>query len=216
MIHLSRKLAGMIVCLLVLVTCSPVRTRYVSIRYDAPGPGQASDAGSPKITVNDFTDAREDREIIGIDYTKASDIRAIEPVGIGVSQAIGNIMQERGFSVLKISERKDPSDYASRYKATYHLTGVIEELGVTVKGKGLLNTFQSRCRIHFSLHNREGKVIWAGRMLSDSSRSSPFVTKKAIENSVNECVKFIGEALINDDKFREITGGRKGITEEMQ
>jgi hypothetical protein len=130
---------------------------------------------------------------------------SVEPVVIAVPEVVGKILEKRGFEVLRISSQKSPSQYSPQYDAEYHLTGVIEELAITVKGKGLLENYESRGRVHYSLHDREGTVIWAGRMRADSSQSSPFVTRKGIENSISECVKLLGEALVNDEKFIEVT-----------
>lgn len=206
MSHFRRRLMLAVAGLIILLSCSTARTRYVSIRHLAEVSGEQAGDSFPKITVNDFVDKREDTEIIGIDYTRAADIVAVEPVVIAVPEVVGKILEKRGFEVLRISSQKSPSQYSLQYDAEYHLTGVIEELVITVKDKGpLLENYESRGRVHYSLHDREGTVIWAGRMRADSSQSSPFVTRKGIENSISECVKLLGEALVNDEKFIEIT-----------
>jgi hypothetical protein len=207
MSHFRRRAMLAVAGLIILLSCSTARTRYVSIRHLAEVSGEQAGDSFPKITVNDFVDNREDTERIGIDYTRASDIVSVEPVVIAVPEVVGKILEKRGFEVLRISSKKRPSQYSPQYDAEYHLTGVIEELVITVKGKGLLENYESRGRVHYSLHDREGTVIWAGRMRADSSQSSPFVTstRKGIENSISECVKLLGEALVNDEKFIAVT-----------
>lgn len=208
MVFFARKAIFSLAFMLILISCSHVRTRYVTIQHSAAAGQKEGEHQFAKLTVNDFTDKRDDTKIVGIDYTRAADILSIEPVGISVSQVIGSMLQEKGFEVVRISRQESPAGYGSEYEAKYHLTGVIEELTVTVKKKGLLKTFDSSGRIHFSLYNGEGKVVWGGRMRAESSTSSPFVTEKAIEKSINECVRLLGEALATDGKFIEITAKR--------
>lgn len=209
MMHrLSRDMILSIACLLLLLSCSQVRTRYVSIEYSPVAGQERGEKKFAKITVKDFTDGREDTAIVGIDYKTGADILSIEPVGIGVSQVIGRILEEKGFDVVRINRKESPAGYGSDYDADYHLTGVIEDLAVKVKKPGLLASFASTGRIHFSLYDREGKVVWAGRMRAESTSSSPFVTEKAIEKSINECVRLLGEALASDDKFTGIVAKR--------
>ncbi|NIO15840.1 MAG: hypothetical protein GTN70_02385 [Deltaproteobacteria bacterium] len=195
-------------CLMLLSSCSQTRARYVAIQYGALGRQQKAEGTYARLTVNDFSDVREDRDGVGVDYTNAADIFPTEPVGTSVSQVIGSILQEKGFEVIRISRQDSPEGYSAEYEAEYHLTGAIEELTITVKGKGLLVHFDSRGVIQFSLFNGVGKMVWSGKMQAELSTSSPFVTEKAIEKSINECVMLLGEALAKDEKFLAVTATR--------
>lgn len=208
MFRMAASLAVVFACFMLILSCSQTRARCVAIQYGAYGRQQKAEGAYAGLTVNDFSDVRQDRDGIGVDYTNAADIFPTEPVGKSVAQVIGSVLTEKGFEVTRISRQGSPEGYSSEYEAGYHLTGTIEELTITVKGKGLLAHFDSRGVIQFSLFSGEGMMVWSGKMQAELSTSSPFVTEKAIEKSINECVVLLGEALAKDEKFLTITAQR--------
>ncbi len=153
------------------------------------------------VTVNDFSDDREDRGRIGADYTTGVDIVTEEPVGITIPQVVMKVLERKGYGGMRISVEGTPSDYASRFLADFHLAGRIEDLFVSVKREGVLATFSSRTRIYFTLSNKEGRIIWSGRMRGKTSVSSPFSTEKGIEEALNSSIRLVADELASDEKF---------------
>lgn len=154
--------------------------------------------------MNDFADVREGRDTVGLDYTHGADIVSMEPVGVGVAESVGEALRNQGIGVTRIHSDTQPREYATEYDADFHLSGEIEELKVTVKKKGMLLEIRSTGEVHLSLHDGEGEKVWAKRMQAETSVSRPFLSTNAIEESLNECVKLLGDGLAGDEKFNEI------------
>jgi len=183
----------------VVISCAPARERFVTIRYSPTAKGKQPVVEDVRITVNDFLDVREDRDRAGVDYTTAADIRLKEPVSVAVTQMVVEALKERGFSPITIKEKRDVADYVSEYEADYHLQGEVEELFVTVKRSGLLADFTARGRIFFRLFDKNGELLWSGRFSSEREVSAPFVSEKAIEEALSDCVSDIVSGFLEDE-----------------
>ncbi len=192
---------GLVAALFLVISCAHVDKKLVSIQY-MEGKGKKEVLPVPAtVTVNDFTDAREDRGRIGADYTTGVDIVTDEPVGISIPQVVLKVLEEKGYGVMRISVKGSPEVYASRFLADFHLAGKIEDLFVSVKREGVLATFSSRVRIYFTLSNKEGRIIWSGRMRGKTSVSSPFSSEKGIEEALNSSIRLVADELASDEKF---------------
>ncbi len=205
-----RRLCPIIVTLFVLIplSCAHLEREYVSITYTENNDVTGNTAIPTSITVNDFVDGREEKGRVGRDYSRGLDILAKEPVIIGVPEVVGKVLEKKGYDVIRISVEGDPESYAQKFTQRFHLAGKIEDLFVRVKREGVLATFTTRGRIYFTLSNGEGTVVWAGRMRGETTVSSPFASRKGIEESLNGCIRIISDELASDEKFAHVLSSR--------